>query len=123
MTRRVAIPSIVLAILLGSCSPECAVEQKQSVASPDGRWVATVLTQNCHASSPLVTLVSVRCADCELDPDDGVFSIKGTPRVSPRWTGNGHLIIDHDEGFVYRQNAAWKDITISYQAVPATTTS
>jgi hypothetical protein len=62
MILRVAllVAASLLCVLLWVARPHCEQEIGESVTSPDGRYVASIVVENCHATTPLVTLITIR---------------------------------------------------------------
>ncbi|MHB0972583.1 MAG: hypothetical protein ACYC7A_20325 [Thermoanaerobaculia bacterium] len=113
---RALVPVVAFAAVT-ACSPSCEIESEHSTASPDGRFIATVFVENCHATAPYVTAVNVRCRECRFDTEDYVVSIDGTPRVELTWENTKTLVIRHETGRVYSSKARWKEINIQYEAL------
>ena len=105
-------------LLVVSCSPDCEIERSSDFPSATRQHVATVFVENCHATAPYVTAVTLRCADCKFDADEYVAAFEGTPQVAVVWQGDGKVLILHAPAKVYRQANAWKDVRNS-DALPA----
>jgi hypothetical protein len=56
----------LLALVLWVARPRCEQEVIESLPSPDGRYIASTVTENCHATTPVVTLVTIRTANRDL---------------------------------------------------------
>lgn len=119
MKVRRAVSRLVVAVaclLVAACGPECAEDVVASEGSPDGRYVATVFVRNCHATSPFVTIVSIRPGDEAFDPDGPyVFSLHGRAPVSVRWDSATQLTVTHPAERVYRSAESWRGVRVRYQ--------
>jgi hypothetical protein len=117
---RLAVSGLGIAMLCAlcvACEPECADDVVSYEGSPDGRYVATVFVRNCHATSPFVTIVSIRPRDEAFDPDgEYVLSVHGRVPVSVRWESATQLAVSHPSARVYRSERSWRDVTIRYRA-------
>ena len=117
---RWSLAGVIMAVALLRCRPECSVDIIQQSSSPDGRYVATVFGEDCHATSPYVTLVNLRDARKSFDSnDDHIFAAHGNVPVKLRWTGADSLFVEYDNAKVYKQQQRWSDVTIEYRSRPA----
>jgi hypothetical protein len=105
-----------LAAVVLSCTPECERDIRETVTSPDGQHIATVILENCHATSPSVTVVSIRRAADKLDPDDYVFSgAKGSVATTIAWTSPATLVIRSADAQVFRRAERWGGVAVRYE--------
>jgi hypothetical protein len=88
--------------------------------SPNGAYIATQYTSNCHATSPLLLVVNVRAASSAFDPGEGdVLVLQGVRSVSLRWSNDQQLDILCSEctGTAFRthkQQQTWRNMRIQY---------
>jgi hypothetical protein len=88
---------LVFALFLGELSGcnLCKDEVLDKASSPDGRWVATVLTRDCGATTSEYIAVNVHeVKQKSLDLKNDVFVIKHIHRLNVSWQGNDSLTID-----------------------------
>ncbi len=102
MSSRVMFLSITflgVALLSVSCGINpCADVKEESIASPDGKFTATLFVRNCGATTPYITHVSVvrntwLPRDAFNMDNNIVFSIKNKPAVELRWESGDSLLI------------------------------
>ena len=105
--------AVLLALAL-ACRPTCEREVLQSATSPDRRYIANVLIENCHATSPFVTIVTIHRIEDDLDPYDAVFTAKGKLAATATWTSATTMVIYVDAEEVYTKKTRWRDIAIAY---------
>jgi hypothetical protein len=105
---------VFMLLLVVSCSPDCEIERSRDFPSATRQHVATVFIENCHATAPYVTAISLRCAGCKFDADEYVAAFEGTPQVAVEWQGDGKLLILHTPAKVYRQANVWNDVQVTY---------
>jgi len=73
----------------------CGVEVLEKSASPDGKWVATIMTRDCGATTSEYILVNLQEAkQSRLDEANDVFVIKHLHPVHVSWQENDNLKID-----------------------------
>ncbi len=113
---RFFLPAVLPCLLSAAtaCAPECEREIRQTAMSPGGSHVATVFVENCHATSPFVTTVSIRPAEKELDPDDYVFAAKGSVGVAVAWVSDDAIVIHTDATEVFRRTDRWRGVSVRY---------
>ena len=88
---------LVLVLALGESSGcnLCKTEVLEKAVSPDGKWVATILTRDCGATTSEYMAVNLQEAKHRrLDVENEVFVIKHVHRLHAFWQGNDSLAID-----------------------------
>jgi hypothetical protein len=84
--------AIVLLVLTGCHRMVCSDRLGQSVVSPDGRYIATVLQSDCGATEH-ATVVELRRNRMLLKDRRIVFLIGGFRTVSIAWPSKSQLVI------------------------------
>lgn len=86
---------LVLALAELSGCDLCTDEVLEKVVSPDGKWVATIKTRGCGATTS--EYVSVNLQDAKkkhLDEENDVFVIKHLHPLHVFWQGNESFTVD-----------------------------
>jgi hypothetical protein len=99
--------------LLGSCEDTILSD----VASPGGRYVATVFERGCGATTDFSTLVSLRASGEKFDLDDQgwILSISGRHPVTLAWSADNELVVHYPRAETFTKELTWKDVVIVYQ--------
>jgi hypothetical protein len=85
----------VLALAEFSGCDLCKDEVLEKASSPDGKWVATIKTRDCGATTSEYIAVNLQDAQQRrLDEENDVFVIKHLHPLHVFWRGNDSLIID-----------------------------
>jgi hypothetical protein len=110
----------LLFVLLTSCDADlCGNELVTEAASPDGRYIATIFERDCGATTPHISVVSLRLSGARFDPEedkDWVFTIHGQSDVKVLWVADRNLKITYSgTGDQPTQRRKWKDVTVSYE--------
>ena len=79
---------------LSGCSL-CKEEVLEKVASPDGKWVATIMTRDCGGTTSEYIAVNLQDAkQRHIDGENDVFVIKHIHPLRVSWQGNESLTVD-----------------------------
>ena len=110
----------LLFISLASCNKDlCGNELVCEVASPDGRYIASLFERDCGATTPQISVVNLRLSDAEYAPeeiDDWIFTIHGQSDVKVSWVVDGQLKIKYSRtGDKPTQRLKWRDVSVSYE--------
>ena len=111
---------LLLGAFLGSCDASlCSNELINEVASPNGKYIASVFERNCGATTPYVRVVSLHSSDAKLAPedsDDWVFTIHGQSDVKVSWIADDKLKVSYSGTGEQptRREKKWKGIVIAY---------
>ena len=107
-------------LLMMHFSPLCGEEVVMEKPSPDGHYVAVLMTRNCGATTPYVAHINLRLASKQLRPDfffgtiaDGQIwwsSKYGGDRFC--WSGPRRLEIGYPEEKSTLNREPWRDVTI-----------
>jgi hypothetical protein len=93
-----AAPFLILLLALeglSGCGDLCADEVLEKVVSPDGKWVATIATRDCGATTSEYIGVNLQDAKQKrLDEKNYVFVIKHLHPLHVFWQGNDSLTVD-----------------------------
>ena len=110
---------ITLCLLISGCGNGlCNNIITSESSSVDGKHTATIFVRNCGATTPYITVVSMRGADTKLDMNDykdWLFTAHDKAVVELKWVSNDSLLVNYsstDEEVT--QQIAWKDLHISY---------
>lgn len=97
-----------LTLLLQSLVFDCADEVQSSVASPDGKWVATVFERDCGATTDFSMQINVRRASETFDGDSTppVFVAKGRRDVRIAWDASRRLMVTTKYFDVFRKETS-----------------
>ncbi len=98
----------------------CSESNEEQVASPGGKYVATVFRRNCGATTGFVTHVNLRLGS---EPDrveesgtvlqGQVLVANGTPSIQVRWIDGTSLSLQvSDRSKVVSTQESWKTIRI-----------
>jgi Family of unknown function (DUF5412) len=121
----IIIVSVVLAILtllsiyssLLTIFGGCNYVIRSGVNILDGRYVATVYTCNCGATTRISVHVSIRPASKQFKPEDAedIFIADGVETVALAWTNQNRLIILIPKGArIFREEPFWNTVRIKY---------
>ena len=101
-----------------TCSEAIVTE----LPSPHGRYVASVFSGSCGATTPFVTSVNVKGSSESYLPDKSgmftrgrVFYAKGQIQVRLSWQDESKLIIEHSPSDQLTKETKWHDVTVSYR--------
>ena len=108
---------VCITVFAAACEPACDDEIRQSAPSPDHRYIARVFVENCHATAPFVTVVSIGRSTDEFDPDDYVFAAKGSIAAKVTWTSPNTLVIKTADTHFFRQKPRWRDVSVTYDVI------
>jgi type VI protein secretion system component VasK len=73
----------------------CKDEVLEKAASPDGKWVATIMTRDCGATTSEYIAVNLQDAKQKrLDEENNVFVVKHLHPLHVFWQGNDSLAVD-----------------------------
>jgi len=119
MLRRIFWVTLSLSMLNCSFSL-CDNTNIYSVHSPNNRFVATVFQRGCGATTPTLSIVSIRTLSSEQDLDkveDWIFSIKADSGVEAMWLSDDKLNISYvwQGDAPSRKKNIWKQVSILYQ--------
>jgi hypothetical protein len=116
---------IVFSISIPGCNVDfariwCDEKVDEHVQSPDGEYIATAFEQNCGATAPYVTVVSIRDASEAFDAENAslVFSAKGQRGIRLEWRDNRLLmigVVGLEWITVYSKTYSWRDVVIQYE--------
>lgn len=102
---------------LVSCSETMITESP----SPQGKYVASVFSGSCGATTPFVTSVNIRQRSDNYFPNKNgiltsgrVFSAKGQLQIRLLWQNDLKLIIEHSSSDHITEKTTWNDVTIVY---------
>ena len=103
--------------LLYSCSRNvCDNKLREEVPSPNGEYVVSIIERNCGATTPFMSLVSIRRSDSSFDAEDyenWVFTIEGKSNIAVSWEENKKLKITYTgTGSTPNQKKTWNGIEI-----------
>jgi hypothetical protein len=85
----------------GPLFSECGDDVEARALSPDGRWVALVLTRNCGATTRLLTVIAIgNTAEDAAKGKEAVWTAAGVPEVTVAWASSEKLVV------VYRKCAS-----------------
>lgn len=109
----------LLVILLTSCDAGlCGNELIDEIASPDGKYVASIFERDCGATTPYIRVVSLRLSDTKFAPEDDdnwVFTIHDRSDVKVSWVAVGQLKISYSATSDQpTQREKWRDVLVSY---------
>lgn len=103
----------------------CSEEIKKESVSPDGKYVAVLLEQNCGATTSYGTHINIRSASGRFRAkEDGaikegqVFNFRGQPSITITWVTNTILWIDCKDCQAYnifQHDFKWQGIDIVYE--------
>lgn len=111
----------ILFLSITSCGFDlCENTIIRSSKSPDNRFVATVFQRGCGATTPTLSVVSMRNLSSEQDLDkieDWVFSIEADSGVEVKWLSDDKLNISYmwQGDSPSRKQNIWKEVSIAYQ--------
>ncbi|PTQ66541.1 hypothetical protein C8R26_1487 [Nitrosomonas oligotropha] len=109
---------LLIILLVSSCDSLCGDEIKDEVISPNGKYVATIFERNCGATTPYISIVSLRLSDIKFDPEDHnnwVFKIYGESDIEATWAAMNKLKISFTgTGSPPNKNEKWRNVVISY---------
>ena len=109
---------ILIALFVTSCDSLCGNEIKDEVISPTGKYIAIIFERNCGATTPYISIVSLRFSDMKFDPEDKnnwIFEIKGQSAIEVDWVAINKLKISFTgTGASPNKNEKWKNVVISY---------
>jgi hypothetical protein len=104
-------------LLFGACKNTITF----GAISPDGRYVATVYQRACGAPTGVATRVEIQSLSTKFkgQPKDSIFAFAGPIPVGVVWIDNSSLRVEcircaPDK--IFKQEKAWKDVTISYES-------
>jgi hypothetical protein len=106
--------------LLLHFNPLCGEEMVMEKASPDGRYVAGLLSRNCGATTPYVAHINLRLANSRFQASffDGTIKdgeIWGSSKYSGErfcWSGSKRLEIGYPTDDGRQPPKTWRDVTI-----------
>ena len=111
--------AVLFVFVLTSCDSNlCGNTVLNELSSPRNEYIASVFERNCGATSPFVTVVSIRPYDNKFDSetfDDWVFTVHGESQVEVLWLDKNNLRIKYstsDKEPTKRKE--WDDVKISY---------
>ena len=93
----------------------CAVVERASVRSPDGKTVSEVYEQRCGDS--VATHVALRPASAPLQARGDVFIAAGSARVSLVWRDDRDLLVESPTRHVLAQESSWRNVGVRVQLV------
>jgi hypothetical protein len=108
---------LVTSMLLVGCGL-CGNELLTETASPDRKYVAAVFERNCGATTPFVTVVSLRSLNSSFDPErekDWVFTAHHLSGVEVIWKSNVELHILYSLTDETTHRTKWRDVKITYK--------
>ena len=98
--------------------PDCEVEKRASLLSPDEKNIAIVFDVDCGATTGFNTQLSVQPSHFAFDRDKypPVLVLKDKLALGIRWIDDGSLSVSVPGGaYEYRRNAKSGGIAISYE--------
>jgi hypothetical protein len=106
--------------LLLHFEPLCGEEIVTEKASPDGRYVAALMSRNCGATTPYVVHINLRSADSRFRANffDGTIKggeIWGSSNYSGErfcWSDSKRIEIGYPADNGARMQRTWRDVTI-----------
>jgi hypothetical protein len=115
-------PVVILAsAVLAGCEPvrrfDCADTVKNEVASPGGRYIATVLERDCGATTDYSTNLVVRGFKEPLDPSGQhlVLTVEGRTPIPLEWTSDESLTVVLPSTELFTKQETWRDVRIVYE--------
>lgn len=89
---------------------------QKRLASPDGKYTATVFERDCGATTDYSTMVNIQEGHLKrFNGDSGVvLVIKGRTSVKLTWQDATSLVISCSSSEVFRKETKWKDVVIHY---------
>lgn len=114
-----AIPIFLMLLLLVSCDINlCSNDLIDEVTSPSGKYVASTFERNCGATTPYISIVSLRSANTKFTPEDHenwVFKIRGRSSLEVSWVAIDKIKISYSgTGNEATQRMQWREIAVSY---------
>jgi hypothetical protein len=102
-------------------NPPCGEEMVMEKASPDGRYVATLMSRNCGATTHYVAHINLRLATSRFRANffDGTITdgeIWGSSKYGVErfcWSGSRRIGIGYPPDDGGHQQKTWRDVTIS----------
>ncbi|WP_119390407.1 hypothetical protein [Taklimakanibacter lacteus] len=95
-------PSVIagITLLLAACLPDCDVDRRNSVLSPNGKMVAVVFGVDCGATTGFNTQLSVLPSDAAFDRDEypPVLVLKDKQELGIRWASDTSLSVTVPDG-------------------------
>lgn len=108
-----------LCLLTGCLDIKCGYEVLNEIVSPDNKYIATVIKQDCGATTSYSQAVVIREKSSEFDGDntkDYIFTMNGLLNIGIHWNNSRHLVIEPpDENAIYLRRESWRDIAVSYK--------
>jgi len=120
----VGVLGLVLLAIAGSLllhfNQLCGEEVQKEITSPDGRYVAVLMSRNCGATTPFVAHINLRRANSQFRPDffSGTITdgeIWGSSNYSGDrfcWSGSNRLEIGYPRDSASRPPNSWQGVMI-----------
>jgi hypothetical protein len=106
----------IIAIYI-ALSPSCGLDVLSEKKSPDAAFIMTLYTHDCGATTSGATLLSIRRADEEFDPEDteDVLIVRRFEPVTAVWVDSGRIQVEVPKrAEIFRKDQEWNGIAISY---------
>jgi hypothetical protein len=104
-----------IAYRTGPSGPPCAVAERSSSLSPDGRTQADVYEQRCGDS--VATHVALRPASAPVQARGDVFIAAGSEQVSLSWRGDREVVVESPARRVLASETSWRNVGVRLQLV------
>ena len=95
--------------------PPCAVVERSSAASPDGKTRADVYEQRCGDS--VATHVALRPSGAPEQARGDVFIAAGSVKVALSWRDDRELVVESPARHVLAQESSWRDVGVRTRLV------
>ena len=111
---------LCLTLFVSGCGDElCSNTITNEYPSADGKYIATTFVRDCGATTPYITVVSMRYSDSSLemnDHEDWLFTAHDKATVDVKWESNNTLLVQFTSSdSKATQRTTWKDLSIQYK--------
>ncbi len=120
VTRLTRLFSVIALLLFGNAC--CDDRELPQVPSPDGKLIASVLVNNCGATTPFYLYVFLRHSGAFVGPfgigKTTVFAQQSANSADIEWVGPRELLIRAQRAKVLYRLERWEDVTIRVEEKP-----